>query len=44
MLALESGNRKMPTDGMEGYDGPDDAIEFEIERIKDLSTGQVPER
>ena len=27
---------------MEGYDGPDKAIEFEIERTRDLTTGQVP--
>jgi hypothetical protein len=42
VLALQSGNRRTPTDGMDGYDRPGDAIEFEIERTRDLSTGKVP--
>ncbi|MBM3432892.1 MAG: hypothetical protein FJX92_07850 [Bacteroidetes bacterium] len=41
-LFLQADNRHIPTDGQDGYDRPGDALAFEIERTKDLSTGKVP--
>ena len=37
-----TGEYEFEADENEEYDGPDKAIEFEIERTKDLSTGKVP--
>src|SRR5436190_12210364 len=41
-VVINKANQETEEEEYDGYDGPDKAVEFEIERTRDLVTGKVP--